>query len=63
MHQDRLIAALNKYYRPLTEREFMEDMDIPAVQNAICIAGFSKEVEDWIWETNEEDVEPFKIFV
>lgn len=56
---DRLIAALNKYYRPVTSDEYWYKWDIPATNNAIAVAGIPKEVEDWIWE--KERI-PFQIF-
>ncbi len=57
-HEDRLIAALNKYYRPLTHDEYM-DMDMPMINNAITAAGFPKEVSDWIWEKERK---PFEVY-
>lgn len=59
MHVDRLISALNKYYRPLSEHEYWYDMDSESTNNAIQIAGFPEPVENWIWE---KDLKPFQIF-
>jgi hypothetical protein len=50
---------LNKYWRPLTETEYWHDMDGPAINDAVQVAGFPKEVEEWIWEI---DRKPFQIF-
>lgn len=58
-HEDRLISALNKYYRPITQEEYWYKMDIPMTQNAVIIAQFPKEVEAWIWEV---DRKPFEVF-
>lgn len=58
-HVDRLIAALNKYYRAITNEEFYLKMDLPMINNAIQIAQFPKEIEDWIFEKERE---PFSIF-
>ena len=49
-HEDRLISALSKHWSPLTEHKYWHEMDIPMVNNAVSIAGFPKEVLDWIWE-------------
>lgn len=48
-----MIAALNKYWRPLTEKEYWENMDIISTNNAIAAANFPKEIEDWIFETKK----------
>ena len=58
-HEDRLIAALNKYWRGLSEDEYYRKMDIPATNNAISVAQFPKEVEDWIWIKERK---PFEVF-
>ena len=49
------MAALNKYWRPLTLKEYLHEMDIPAVQNAVAVAGFPEEVRKWIWEEKLKD--------
>jgi len=54
-----LIAALNKYFRPISKKEFWYKMDIPGTNNAIAIAQFPKEVEDWIFQ---KKYKPFQIF-
>jgi hypothetical protein len=54
-----LIAALNKYYRPMSKYEFYHDMDIPAINNAVAVAGFSKEIENWIFEVDRIAFEIF----
>lgn len=58
-HEDRLLSALNKYWRALTEKEYLYNMDIPMTNNAITIAQFPEEVSKWIWETERE---PFEVF-
>lgn len=58
-HVDRLISALNKYYRPITKEEYWLKMDVLMTNNAIQVAGFPESVEKWIWETERE---PFQIF-
>lgn len=54
-----MFIALNKYYRPLTKKEFLKEMDIPMVNDAIQIACFPEGVADWIWEKERK---PFEIF-
>lgn len=54
-HRDRLIAALNKYWRPLGLEEYLHKMDLPATENAIAVAGFPKKVVGWIWEEQVRD--------
>lgn len=61
MHDDRLIAALNKYYRPLTEQDYYDKMDIPSTQNAVLVANFPKEVEAWVWEAPKTKKQFFKV--
>ena len=58
-HVDRLIAALNKYYRPITKEDFFLKMDLPMINNAVQVAQFPKSVESWIWEKERQ---PFSIF-
>lgn len=53
-----MISALNKYWRPVTYDQYMDEMDIPAVNNAVAIAGFPEVVTDWIWEKKRT---PFEI--
>ena len=50
MHIDRLISALNKYWRPLKESEYLDEMDTIDVNNAIYVSGMPKEVINWVWE-------------
>ena len=57
-HWNRLFAALVKYYRPMTYREFMREMDIPMTNDAIAVAQLPKEVADWIWEKERQ---PFEV--
>jgi len=49
-----LIAALNKWWRTVTEYEYLHEMDIPRTQNAITVAGIPEEVTDWIWEKEQK---------
>lgn len=44
-----MLSALNKYWRPVTESEYLHKMDIPMTNNAIIVSGFPKELVDWIW--------------
>lgn len=59
LNYERLIAALNKYWRPVTDKEFWYKMDAEATNNAISVSGFSKEMIDWIWT---KDRKPFEVF-
>ena len=45
-----MLSALNKYFRAVTYDEYMDKWDLPTVQNAVSVAGFPKEIEDWIWQ-------------
>lgn len=58
-HEDRLVSALNKYYRAIDDNEYWKKMDIPMTNNAIAVSSFPKEITDWIWETERA---PFEIF-
>ena len=49
-HEDKLIAALNKYWRPIGRKELKEDMDVQDIHNAIQFSGMPKDVVDKIWE-------------
>jgi len=49
-----LFAALNKYYRAMTWDQFLDDFDIPRINNAISIAAFPESVTDWIWEKEKK---------
>lgn len=49
-HRDRLVAALNKYWRPLPVDEYLHKMGIPETENAIAVSGMPESVADWIWE-------------
>ena len=57
--RDRLIAALNKYWRPIDLDYYLHKMDLPGVRNAIAVAGMPKEVSDWIWEVQRN---PFEVY-
>ena len=43
----------------VTPKIYWEEWDIPQTQAMICVAGFSKEIEDWIWTKERK---PFEIF-
>jgi len=45
-----LVAALNKYWRPVAVDEYLHGMDLPATENAVTVAGMPKEITEWIWE-------------
>lgn len=57
--EDKLFAALNKYYRPLSWAEYL-DMDLQEIHNAIMVSGMPKEVVDGIWPRKRN---PFEVFV
>ena len=38
---------------------YLYKMDIPMTNNAIAVAGFSEEMNEWIWEVKRK---PFAIF-
>jgi hypothetical protein len=54
-HRDRLIAALNKHWRPLSVEEYLHEMDVPATSNAVTVAEMSEALFDWIWEPQKRD--------
>lgn len=58
-HPKRLIAALNKAGISVTPEQYWKEWDIAQTQAAVGIAGFSEEVENWIWE---KDRKPFEMF-
>lgn len=53
------MAALNKYYRPVSYNEYMDEWDIPMTNNAIQVAQFPEHISTWIWETERK---PFEVF-
>lgn len=57
---ERLIVALNKYWRPISDYYFWHKMDIVTVQNAVICSQFPKEVEDLVFEVKKN---PFQIDV
>jgi len=65
LKEHNLIAALSKYWRPLTEDEYLDKMDIPMTNAAIKLMWSSltkeqaKSLEDWIWKIERK---PFEIF-
>lgn len=54
-HRDRLVAALNKHWRPLSTKEYLHEMDVPATTNAVIVAQMPTELMDWIWEEQGRD--------
>ena len=50
VHFDRLLSALNKFWRPLPEDEYWHDMDSTMTNNAITCAQFPKEITEWVFE-------------
>ena len=46
----KLIAALNKYWRPISNYEFWHKLDIDEVNEAVSVSGMPKELIDKIWE-------------
>ena len=49
LHYDRLISALNKYWRAVSNEEFWDEMDLIDTNNAVAVAGFPEHVTDWVW--------------
>lgn len=60
-HEDRLIIALNKYWRPIDEDYYLNKMDIPDTNQAIQVSQFPEHVQKWIWE-KEKKIELFDFF-
>lgn len=56
---DKLISALNKYWRPVTKREFYHSMSVNMINNAIEAAEFPKHVSERIFKIKRK---PFEIF-
>ena len=54
------MSALNKYWRPITEDEYWDKMDMIDVNNAITSSAMPKEIQDWIWEKKRKLGEVFK---
>jgi hypothetical protein len=61
LHEDRLIIALNKYWRPVDEEYYLKKMDIPDTNEAIILSQFPEPVEKRIWE-KEKKIELFDFF-
>lgn len=53
-HRDKLVAALNKYWRPLSEDEYLHQMDIKMTEDAAEAAEFPKHVIERIWEEKKK---------
>jgi hypothetical protein len=45
-----LIAGLNKFYRPLSNREYWHEWGLKDTENAIAVSGMPEQVIKWIWE-------------
>lgn len=54
-----MIAALNKYYRPMSLEDYKDTMDLIDVQNAVEIAGIPKAVADRIWQKERQAFEVY----
>ena len=50
LHEDRLLIALNKYWRPLDEDYYLNKMDIQDTNEAIIQSQFPEYVQNRIWE-------------
>lgn len=44
-----MIAALNKYYRPVSKREYWHEWGLPETENACVVAGIPEHLIDKIW--------------
>ena len=53
------MSALNKYWRALTEDEYLWDMDFEMTNNAVQVAQFPEHITDWIWVIERK---PFEVF-
>jgi hypothetical protein len=54
-----LIAALNKKGIHVTPEEYWEKWDVKQTQAAVQIAGFEKNIEEWIWQRDRAAFEVF----
>ena len=54
-HRGRLVAALNKYLRPLSDHEYLREWDLPKTQDMIAVSQMPESVMDWIWEEKKKD--------
>ena len=54
----RLVASLAKYWRPVSTDE-VKMMTTAEINDAVAVAGFPKEVVDWIWEKQRD---PFEVY-
>lgn len=61
LHEDRLLIALNKYWRPLDEDYYLNKMDIPDTNEAIIQSQLPEYVQKRIWE-KEKRIELFDFF-
>jgi hypothetical protein len=59
VHEDRLVSALNKYWRPLTREQYGEELSLKDIQNAVEVCGMPKETSDWVFEVERDCFEMF----
>lgn len=59
MKIDKLIAALNKYWRPLSVSDFWDKMDLPMINDAVEMAEFPEHVVEKIWIF---EYKPFEVY-
>ena len=52
--------ALNKKGINVSRKQYYEEWDIPTTQAAVCVAGFEKPIEDWIWTREYKPFEMIK---
>lgn len=50
-----MIAALNKYYRPVSVDEFYNVWDLPTCQNAVDVAEFPEHIAKYIFEEKADN--------
>ena len=61
LHEDRLLIALNKYWRPIDQEYYLNKMDIPDTNEAIIQSQMPEYVQKRIWE-KEKKIELFDFF-
>ena len=53
-HRGRLVAALNKYLRPLSDHEYLREWDLIKTQDMIAASQMPESVMDWIWQEKKD---------